>query len=288
MGAEINGKMDGVGTKFDELAKKVDVAMQTANDAKEDVKTVDKQVDDLQEEVRNLHVTLSDNQKKAAYELEKKLKSDLDHKFMNFKVPEEIRDKIHDRSNTLVVTGLDGLETEAKAHEWVITRMKEHSLDVTDVMLMDFYSKGEQFNGVLFFNLPDADIVTKIFNTMSNTSVYHQDTSIRFKKDIPLKQRAPLGVLLGLRWQLGEWGYNKAAIKVNDAMLTMAVAGKQVLSIRTQGEDVVLDWKDQEWKEWTQLQNSNELKQLTENANRKLKQAADATKGLGKGKKGKQ
>ena len=43
---------------------------------------------------------------------------------------------------------------------------------------------------------------------------------------------------------------------------------------------------DEDWKGWDELQNSPEMKALVENANEKLKQAAEAKKGSGKGKKG--
>ena len=36
------------------------------------------------------------------------------------------------------------------------------------------------------------------------------------KLESPVEVRAVRGLLLGLRWQLGEWGLNKKAIKVED------------------------------------------------------------------------
>ena len=105
------------------------------------------------------------------------------------------------------------------------------------------------------------------------------------KKDLPLETRCPLSILLGLRRQLINWGFSRRAIRVSDDNLTMTIDRKPILTATTCSDQVRLEWLDQTWKEWKELQDSSELKQLIDRANEALKNAAfKRTKGEGKGK----
>ena len=65
----------------------------------------------------------------------------------------------------------------------------------------------------------------------------------------------------------------------------MTIEGKPILAATTCSDQVRLDWLDQTWKEWKDLQDSAELKMLLDRANETLKNAAaKRTKGDGKGK----
>ena len=76
---------------------------------------------------------------------------------------------------------------------------------------------------------------------MNKKRLNYKGSLVRWKKDASIEERAPLSFVLGLRWQLGEWGFSKAAIKV-----------------------------DQEWREWAELRESPKLQFLSENANKKV------------------
>ena len=153
--------------------------------------------------------------------------------------------------------------------------------------LTDFYDKGEEFNGVLFCNTGNHDYVSKISSAMNRKQLKYHDNVVRFKRDSTMEERAPVSFLLGVRWQLGEWGFNKSAIKVNEKLLSMTHSGKCIATVRVDNGALIVDWEDLEWKEWTELHNSAEMQALIETANNKLKNSSEAKKGFGKGKKGK-
>ena len=90
---------------------------------------------------------------------------------------------------------------------------------------------------------------------------------LKFKHDAPIGERAPLSFLLGFRWQLGEWGeYDKKAIKVNDETLTIKYNGQVFAHASVKSDKLVVDWLDEEWKNWKKLQESHELNALVETA----------------------
>ena len=106
----------------------------------------------------------------------------------------------------------------------------------------------------------------------------------KFKHDAPIEERAPLSFLLGLRWQLGEWEYDKKAIKVNEETLTIKYNGQVFAHASVKSDKLVVDWLAEEWKDWKELQESRELKALVETTDKKLAQArAGKQKGKGKG-----
>ena len=168
--------------------------------------------------------------------------------------------------------------------DWVVEQLSKKIIGLSADTFADCFYKGEEFSGVLFINLPSSEMLDKTVNVTNKAKLNYKGTTVRVKKDSPIEQRAPLGVMLGLRWQLGQWCYNKSAIKVDDVTMTMTIADKHVLTITTDNDIIALDCKADDWKNWTALQNCEELNQLKVDANRKLKQAKDATKGCGKGK----
>ena len=124
---------------------------------------------------------------------------------------------------------------------------------------------------------------------LNKTKLDYEGHEIRCKPDAPIEERVPLILLLGLRWQLGEWGFNKKDIKVDgDGLVTMTVADEPVVSAEIKNDRVHLTWLDATWQEWKDLQNSEELQKLMVNASKKVEHAADhQLKGMGKGKGGK-
>ena len=90
---------------------------------------------------------------------------------------------------------------------------------------------------------------------------------------------------MGLRWQLIQWGVcAKNEVKVDDQKLTMEVCRATVLAVTIVEGAIKLDWQDETWKNWEELQDSPELKELIATANDKIaKSAAAQIKGKGKG-----
>ena len=91
-------------------------------------------------------------------------------------------------------------------------------------------------------------------------------------------------LLLGLRGQLGEWGFNKKATKVDVTAGSMTTEGKLVVTARVEQDQVEVSWDDQTWGEWKEMHDSAEYKELLKASNKKLKQSAEGKQSLGKGK----
>ena len=113
-------------------------------------------------------------------------------------------------------------------------------------------------------------------------------TSIKCKPDLPLKPRVQQSFLLGLRWHLLQWGtVGKKEIYVDDVNMDMKVNGEKIVSSSVDDGKLIFTWHAKEWEEWTELQESAELKEFVDAAKQKLQAAAEKrSKGEGKGKKG--
>ena len=107
----------------------------------------------------------------------------------------------------------------------------------------------------------------------------------KFRKDAPSEERAPLSFLLGLRWQLDQWGYDTKFTKVDENSLTMKFNGKIVARVTVQSDKLAVEWLDPEWKDWKELNDSNEFKAPLNANDKKLQHASEnKLKGKGKGK----
>ena len=188
-----------------------------------------------------------------------------------------------ERDRTMVITGLKDLDAGA-VKEWTTQKLKTYELQTPP--LPDLYYKGDVFTGTLFCKFSTIEHANQAISTLSEASLHIQDSPVKFKRDRPIAERAPLGFLLGLRWHLTQWGFDKKAIKINEDNFTLRFNGKELLSAQVKTNSLVICWKDEEWSNWKALQESAELKELVETANKKLQKSSPAAKGDGKGNKG--
>ena len=108
-------------------------------------------------------------------------------------------------------------------------------------------------------------------------------TSFRCKPDRPIDIRAPLRVLFGFKKFLGEWGYIKKAIEVDEDKRVISVAGTKILKASTHNDEIKLEWLSEEWKNWEDLQAAVGFKDLLKTAFAQLAAAKENSKGQGKG-----
>ena len=90
--------------------------------------------------------------------------------------------------------------------------MKKLQADQSPVF--DIYFKGEKFKGVLIYKLDGSMSITSTINELNKSKPKFQGSEVRFKKEAPIEERAPPSFLLGLRWQLGEWGEKRKDSKL--------------------------------------------------------------------------
>ena len=50
--------------------------------------------------------------------------------------------------------------------------------------------------------------------------------------------------LLSLRWQLGEWGFVKREIEIDECYTKMMVGGRVVVTVASEGESITFQWMD--------------------------------------------
>ena len=129
--------------------------------------------------------------------------------------------------------------------------------------------------------------INSAINELNKSKPKLQGSEVRFKKEAPIEERAPLSFLLGLRWQLGEWGENKKTIKVDENKMTLKFAGKLVVSVAVKADRLEVEWLTDDWKQWNELHDSAEMKALVETADKKLQHATEGKNVACKGKKGK-
>ena len=158
--------------------------------------------------------------------------------------------------------------------------MKEMSIGALDVT----YFKGDEFRGMLYASFKTAEAANTAIEIISKRKLVHKDTEVRCWADASVEERTVRGLLLGLRWQLGEWGFNKKAIKVDIESGTMKVEGKLGATARVEQDNIKVSWNDQTWGEWKELHDSAELKELIDAGTKRLKRSAEGKQGLGKGK----
>ena len=118
----------------------------------------------------------------------------------------------------------------------------------------------------------------------------YKGSEVTCKPDAPVEVRVVRSLLLGMRWQLHEWGsLDKKAIRVDVPSSTMTVRGKEVASVNIEDSQLKITWIDDTWKEWNEFHDSKEIRELIQKGNKSLKDSIESKnqecgKGKGKGK----
>ena len=141
---------------------------------------------------------------------------------------------------------------------------------------------------MLFCNFRSGDAANNAMVAFNKRSDKYNGTQIKCKPDLSIEPRTCRTFLLSLRWKMvTEWGYGKSEVKVDENTMTMSVARNPVLSVAVKNDLIELTWLDDTWSAWAEFRDSKDLKDITDEANKKLEQAAvSRSKGGGKGKKG--
>ena len=142
------------------------------------------------------------------------------------------------------------------------------------------YMKGQVFSGILFAKYPASFTRDLAVATLRSAKLAHGDQQVWATQDLLIPTRARKMFLLGLRWQLGEWGFVKREDEIDDHYTKMAIAGKTVVQISSVQGDLKVEWAHG-WAAWDEFQPSAQLQQIMDRANQVLKKQG---KGTGKSK----
>ena len=266
---KLMGKIDSVEGKVDSITATVDNAVKEAVEAKENVKKVEAAVSSLQADVGSMKKDASatttewtawrkgveskiaaaqfkDTDEEVAPKLTQKL-NDIEKELADMKSMG--KPLMEEDGGIMVVGGVgtDGDENEAMA--WISRHIKSFQIGAPE----DIYFKGDTFKGLLFCKfdrMETADMAIKEFKKLKpHFKVRSEVFKPWFKQDAPAMERAQVSFLLGLRWQLGEWGQSKKNFKVDEKTLTMKVNGKEVVRVSIQNDKFHVTWEDQKWTE---------------------------------------
>ena len=144
------------------------------------------------------------------------------------------------------------------------------------------YMKAQSFNGVLFAKFSssyDRDIAVA---TLRSANIKHDQHHIWATQDLPIPTRARKMFLLGLRWQLGEWGFVKREIEMDEHYTKMTIAGKTVVQVKVTSSNgaFLVEWANG-WAAWDEFQSCAQLQQIMDRAKVVMKKQG---KGTGKSK----
>ena len=214
---------------------------------------------------------LKEAEEKTSAEFEKIRKEIIDFK------KESAYLKASSDSTTVLFGGFQDKTFEA-AEKIVKCKLKDKDMEEPSAV----YHKGDEFKGIVFAKFSTDKVAEDVVKAISSQQGKGEETTW-CKKDLPLNRRVPLSFLLGVRKQLTNWGFTKSKVRVQEDTNTLTVAGQPILKAGAAGSYLTLDWINHEWKNWKELVESLEFKELTKKAEESLKKAEDA-KGKGKGK----
>ena len=162
-----------------------------------------------------------------------------------------------DVAKTLVVGGLQGFDSLPMATEWLTLKMKE----LQGPMHTGTYIKSPRFQGLMFVKFRSGYERDLAVGILRSARLKHGDENVWATQDLPIPVRARKLLLMGLRWQLGEWGFVKKEFEIDDLYTHLRVGGKVVLKVSTEDGNLKLQWDDA-WAVWDDLQQSPELQAI--------------------------
>ena len=184
-----------------------------------------------------------------------------------------------ERACTAVLGGLGGLSKE-EAQQW----MKDKLEVAKGPQPEDIYCKGD-FKGLLFAKFATKVDRDKAVGKFRQAKLENLGEKVWAKPDKPVEKRVPEMFLFGLKKTMVQtWGWNKFAVWVDEAELTLKAEGELVVTASvvegSGSKKLVCDWNG-EWATWQQLQRSSELAQLLLKAEETLGKTS-GNKGKGK------
>ena len=119
-----------------------------------------------------------------------------------------------DVAKTLVVGGLQGFDSLPMATEWLTLKMKE----LQGPMHTGTYIKSPSFQGLMFVKFRSGYERDLAVGILRSARLKHGDENVWATQDLPgpIPVRARKLLLIGLRWQLGEWGFVKKEFEIDD------------------------------------------------------------------------
>ena len=181
-----------------------------------------------------------------------------------------------DTTCTMVVGGLQSLDGLHAATTWLNDTLARMS----GPKHVGTYSKSKEWLGLLwakFSSVGERDMAVALIRS---ANMNMGSDNVWATQDLPVPIRARKLFLMGLRWQLIQWGFVKQEIKIDDDFNTMHIGSLLVVRVTNKDDSLQCTWADT-WADWTEFQESSELQELLVRSARTLQKQA---KGQGKSK----
>ena len=134
-----------------------------------------------------------------------------------------------DYMRTMVIGGLDALPSLQEATTWLTTKLSA----LQGPSHIGTYMKSQMFQGLLFAkfrNSVDRDTAVAL---LRNAEMQEKGKRVWATQDLPMMQRVQKVFIMGLRWQLGEWGFMKRDMQWDDKFTNLKVGPNVVVTVRS-------------------------------------------------------
>ena len=185
-----------------------------------------------------------------------------------------------DFAKTMVVGGFASLQSLESSTTWLERKLEA----LKGPKHVGTYMKAQEFQGPLFAKFASTVDRDTAVAMLRSARFQEGGTPVWATQDLPVPIRARKIFLVGMRWQLGEWGFEKRNIQIDDDYTEMKVANEVVLKVFVENGALQCRWNDT-WASWTELQSAPEVQSL--GGARAAKTLSHLGKGNGKS-KGKQ
>ena len=117
---------------------------------------------------------------------------------------------------------------------------------------------------------------------MQNAELKYKGNNLWIKPSLPMNVRVPKSFLLGLKYLLGQWGYDRKKIQVDDEDLVLRIDKQEVCTAYAMDGKLHVIW-DKVWETWREMHSDDDFVKLLKDTNAKLGKMG-GSKGHGKSK----
>ncbi|CAK0910372.1 unnamed protein product, partial [Prorocentrum cordatum] len=173
---------------------------------------------------------------------------------------ENIRDETTQLREDVDILLNDFSTLDQQVEDDILPRIADIEKGIAEIKMHD-----EQFKGMLFSEFQSwkasQDALPVLPEACGRQSPREGNRWARCSTDAPIEQRAITSLLLGLRYLLTQWGFDKEFLKVDDDAGVIKAGGKGIPQVKVVEQELKLDWLDPSWETWGEFQKSPEWKE---------------------------
>ena len=182
---------------------------------------------------------------------------------------------------SMIFGGLSGATSVAEAEEWLNNILVTAGLP----RIINPYIKSDDFENLMFAKYPTTKAAETAIEFIRRKAPTYKDNTVWCNIDRPANVRIPLKLLFRIKKLITKWGFNKRVIRIDEGDGTLQVGESLIVKMSAQDGNLIIEWLNEEWEHWKDLQESDEFQKLLQECRDDLALAHQRqSKGLGKGK----